>query len=621
MKNSSGMKNIIAMLGMILALLVMVQPAAARSFTVQELNTPQPVEVTMGDPAGTTLNYRITNTSTGADVNRSIYRLIFTAPAGYTFTGAPTLPAGWAISGTPGQTITLLTSSTNPCTNCIVSTGAGGAAKDFDLTLGAIPASTQDTVSTVSVQARFNNFKNTTNNGQIFVTRRSLKAALVAYLPAQCAPDCTNWGATCSAAPSISIGATHGLTIIIQNKSTATWIGIISNPNPPTAVYSWAGGGPAFTAPATITLTPGACNVVTWVVTMPGGKTGTIYYQARARNSTGVATSLQATSNTVTVAALAASIGQTCVFPGEISTVTTTATNNGASALTNIRPWGISTTLNGNHNNSITTINVASTVGFPSPAGTIRIDAEDLDYTGTTATTFTGCVRDADKASHNNNTPVYGPLPFFIGTAAPAIVTGPTPSTIANLGAGSSGTFTWTYGINGIGGQTYSFQGLASAGAAQSTVVSSVTGTLGYFNVAIGTGATQGVGTFNNVTAWNVTNNGCFDVNRVDIQVPGGFTVPNDGFDADTGVDPPNWNANYAGGIVSFTSGTNMVVGQAGVFSILFTALPGTGVYPFPMTVYDTFGRIVPVIPPPNVTVDTSIPGGGTNKSWEETIR
>ena len=50
------------------------------------------------------------------------------------------------------------------------------------------------------------------------------------------------------------------------------------------------------------------------------------------------------------------------------------------------------TTLNGGINNSVTTITVVSTTGFPT-TGQIRIESEVITYTGVTATTFTGCTR------------------------------------------------------------------------------------------------------------------------------------------------------------------------------------------------------------------------------------
>lgn len=52
------------------------------------------------------------------------------------------------------------------------------------------------------------------------------------------------------------------------------------------------------------------------------------------------------------------------------------------------------TTLNGGINNSVTTITVVSTAGFPT-AGEIRITSEVITYTGITPTTFTGCTRGA----------------------------------------------------------------------------------------------------------------------------------------------------------------------------------------------------------------------------------
>lgn len=64
------------------------------------------------------------------------------------------------------------------------------------------------------------------------------------------------------------------------------------------------------------------------------------------------------------------------------------------------------TTLNGAINNSVTTVTVASTTGFPT-SGFISIDLEIIAYTGTNATQFTGCTRGSDgttAASHTDTT-------------------------------------------------------------------------------------------------------------------------------------------------------------------------------------------------------------------------
>jgi len=56
------------------------------------------------------------------------------------------------------------------------------------------------------------------------------------------------------------------------------------------------------------------------------------------------------------------------------------------------------TTLSQSHTDSVTTITVASTSGFDS-SGTIFIANEQITYTGTTSTTFTGCTRGANDTT------------------------------------------------------------------------------------------------------------------------------------------------------------------------------------------------------------------------------
>jgi hypothetical protein len=63
------------------------------------------------------------------------------------------------------------------------------------------------------------------------------------------------------------------------------------------------------------------------------------------------------------------------------------------------------TTLNGAITNSATTLTVNSTTEFPS-AGTLVIGSENISYTGSTSTTFTGCTRGANATTalaHLNN--------------------------------------------------------------------------------------------------------------------------------------------------------------------------------------------------------------------------
>ena len=65
----------------------------------------------------------------------------------------------------------------------------------------------------------------------------------------------------------------------------------------------------------------------------------------------------------------------------------------------------VSTALNGSHTDSVTTITVDSTSGFDS-TGTIVVGTEEITYTGTSSTTFTGATRGAGgttAAAHSDD--------------------------------------------------------------------------------------------------------------------------------------------------------------------------------------------------------------------------
>jgi len=101
------------------------------------------------------------------------------------------------------------------------------------------------------------------------------------------------------------------------------------------------------------------------------------------------------------------------------TTFTVLASGTATGSMTFYSPaWGLgstvnvsnaSTTTSGSINSSVTTINVASTSGFPT-TGTILIDSEVITYGGVTGTSFTGCTRAAQSttaASHNSGVTVY----------------------------------------------------------------------------------------------------------------------------------------------------------------------------------------------------------------------
>jgi len=78
------------------------------------------------------------------------------------------------------------------------------------------------------------------------------------------------------------------------------------------------------------------------------------------------------------------------------------------------------TTLSGDINQSVTTINVVSTTGF-STSGAIIIESEIITYTGITATSFTGCTRGAAGSSSTSHL-----TGAYVGGAQTAVANTPT---------------------------------------------------------------------------------------------------------------------------------------------------------------------------------------------------
>ena len=120
------------------------------------------------------------------------------------------------------------------------------------------------------------------------------------------------------------------------------------------------------------------------------------------------------TANTFTVTMASAETGTGVTAGGALSM--TPYVTIGPISQTSAYGWGtglfggvvipsVANALNGGINNSVTTITVDSTTGFPT-TGTIDIDSELITYTGLTGTTFTGCVRGVNgttAASHLDN--------------------------------------------------------------------------------------------------------------------------------------------------------------------------------------------------------------------------
>ncbi|HCY18975.1 MAG TPA: hypothetical protein DHU69_04270, partial [Deltaproteobacteria bacterium] len=168
------------------------------------------------------------------------------------------------------------------------------------------------------------------------------------------------------------------------------------------------------------------------------------------------------------------------------------------------------------------------------------------------------------------------------GTATISLLTGPTPSTFASLAGGKSATFTWTYDISGSSGQTWFFQGYATAGASTTNTSSSQTGTIDTYSVTMEpvifvSGAT------NTQVDFTVYNGGSNALKKVDVTYPSGWAY--------SSGSAGDWTVSQSGSTVTFTAGTNIPSGGWKLFSVIYSLLPTISVdtpYTFYVKVTDT---------------------------------
>ncbi len=152
-------------------------------------------------------------------------------------------------------------------------------------------------------------------------------------------------------------------------------------------------------------------------------------------------------------------------------------------------PFYSSTLLSNTLNATSTTINAASTSGFAS-SGTLTIGTEEVCYSSTTATSFTGATRGCNgtvAASHPSSSAVYGMDAF-------------------SLAPGQTGTVIWTYSADSTG--TVYFSARASAAGAASPVSSSNSVIIGDFTASLLLFPSSVIDGQNITVEMTVTNNG-----------------------------------------------------------------------------------------------------------------
>jgi len=172
---------------------------------------------------------------------------------------------------------------------------------------------------------------------------------------------------------------------------------------------------------------------------------------------------------------------------GALVNLSGTAVYGSTATTTNPAP----ATLAANLTPAATTIPVASTTGFP-VSGRVLIDAELIDYSGLSATEFTGCARGAGgtvAASHSN-----GALIYSQNTAQ------------FTLGSGEASTITWLY--NAVSAGTVYFTSAASNVTATSRPADSNTVAIGSFTTQLSVTPLSLISGQNAAATMLVTNNG-----------------------------------------------------------------------------------------------------------------
>ncbi|OGW29299.1 MAG: hypothetical protein A2X56_13805 [Nitrospirae bacterium GWC2_57_13] len=189
-------------------------------------------------------------------------------------------------------------------------------------------------------------------------------------------------------------------------------------------------------------------TAVTFVMSGPGG----------GAYITGSVAAPTATSSTVNGYAFVTLHSGTVA--GTVTIIASTFVNTGAQ-----------TTLSAAIDPAVTTIPVASTSGFASP-GKIRIDNELIDYTGTTAVSFTLCTRGAVQTT---------PLNHLLGTGVYLQSTISTSATQISIGGGVPSAGHWNLATS-----TYNLAGLRFSGLT-AQISAYIADRFGNYNILQGT--------------------------------------------------------------------------------------------------------------------------------------
>lgn len=517
---------------------------AAYNFTSTMTAPAAPVEFTMGDPGSVT--FQITNTSTGSNVDQRIYQMRFRltgTTGGTVFSNTTTAPTGWTRTSFSTTSITFRANTANDAIVCTSGGCAAGPTTSKSFPLNIVAGSYSSDLNQSLRDVRAY-FQNSTTPWP-----PSGSDSRVTKNSGSSVGPWTLKSLLMTLVPSVTsvpAGGTFTLTMTVTNRSSSNLTGITSNPKPPTPTYSPLVLPVPPNPPVVVSTSSNPANL-----NLNAGATGTMVW-----NYTASATSA---AGTVTFTADARS-GATRTS----KTVTSVAV----------------------------AIRLLSATIAVTP--TCRFSGQDA--------TFTMTVTNSTGATVNNIVPsalTRG------GTATIGAFSGPSPATF-NLTNGSSNTFTWTAPVSGAVLSTYFVTGSASgSGGATSPTATSNTEDVDGFVINIDT-TNVNLSSTNQVLTWSIVNQGCADVQTVQISLPSGWnwgTGATDGYALVTntvGNLVESWTASGpTSGPVQFNSPSaidRIPIGSGGEFELVFSATPTTGASSiFSVTVTDAGGTTSPL--------------------------
>lgn len=252
-------------------------------------------------------------------------------------------------------------------------------------------------------------------------------------------------------------------------------------------------------------------------------------------------------------------------------------------------------------------------IGTPSPTclyagSTLTMIMTISNNTGSTITGINGTL-----------TPIAG--------APVTYVSGPTPGSIGSMATATTATMTWVYTINSTGATNpFSFSGFATG--TSGVLLTSPTAvysplTHGIFVVTVNP-ATSNAASTNTELSFNVTNNGCANVNSVAVTAPGGWTFGGDAYSLVTlaaGSSIETWSTG-GGTFTAPNVAGQMPLGFPGDFSLVYTATPPAATTSvFTLRVTDATGAFTDVAVSVPVNPFSAPLNDAKNKLWREDFK